>query len=313
LRGVPGAFCILNNLTHQKTGRVTIQIMGGLGNQLFQIFTLLGYALRQERPYFFEAEIRGPRKTVYWDNIFRALKPALEQPTMARTACWGVHRLLARLVSIPPARQRVFHEPHYHYAPIPRFAGRGDAKMVGYFQSYRYFDEHKAGIFRLLELESRKNEIRRKTSYDYDNTASLHFRVGDYEPLKDYHPVMPVGYYQRALSQLAEDTGQDSWNVLCFCEDKDRDITSGKIAALREQFPGMTFEKINAQLQDWQQLLAMSLCRHHVIANSTFSWWAAYLGDGSDGKVYYPAIWFGPKYKDFNTKDLCPEAWRRIG
>jgi len=293
--------------------RVTIQMMGGLGNQLFQVFALLGYALRQEFPYFLETEIRGPRKTAYWNNIFRALKPALEQPTMIGAAHWGFHKLLARLVSIPPARQKVFYEPHYHYAPIPRFARRGDVKMVGYFQSWMYFDKHKSGIFRLLELESLKNEIRRKAPYDYDNTASLHFRIGDYEPLKDFYPVMPLEYYQRALSQLAEDTGKDSWNVLCFCEDKDRDITSGKIAALRERFPNMTFEKINGQLQDWQQLLAMSLCRHHVIANSTFSWWGAYLGSQNAGKVYYPDIWFGPKYKDFDTRDLCPESWRRIG
>lgn len=240
------------------------------------------------------------------------MKPALEQPTIIRTAYWGVRKLLERLVNVSPARRRVFCEPHYHYAPIPRFAGRGDVKMVGYFQSWMYFDKHKSGIFRLLELESLKNEIRRKTSYNYDNTAGLHFRVGDYEPLKDYHPVMPMEYYQRALSQLTEDTGKDSWNVLCFCEDKDRDITSGKIAALGKQFPNMTFERINSQLQDWEQLLAMTLCRHHVIANSTFSWWGAYLNSNNAGKVYYPTIWFGPKYKDFNTNDLCPKSWCKI-
>jgi len=297
---------------HQKPGRVTIQMMGGLGNQLFQIFALLGYALHQECPYFLETKIRGPRKTAYWNSIFRSLKPVLEQPTIIRTARWEVHKLLKRLVNVSPARQRVFREANYHYVPIPRFAARGDVKMVGYFQSYRYFDRYKSGIFRLLELESLENEILRKTSYDYDNTASLHFRIGDYEPLKDYHPVMPIEYYQRALSQLAKDTEKDSWNVLCFCEDKDRDIMSRKIPALRELFPNMTFEKINGQLADWEQVLAMALCRHHVIANSTFSWWGAYL-DGSDaGKVYYPDIWFGPKYKDFNTKDLCPESWRGI-
>jgi len=299
-------------LIDQKPSKVTIQISGGLGNQLFEIFTLLGYALHQKCPYFLETKnMRGSRKTVYWNNFFQSLKPVLEQPRMIRDGIWSIQKRLNRFITIPPARQRVFHEAHYHYTPIPCFVGWGDVKMVGYFQSYKYFDKYKLDIFRLLELESRKNEIIQKTSYNYDNTVSLHFRIGDYKQQKDYHPLMPIEYYRCALSQLTKDTEKDSWNVLYFCEEEDRDIVSHKIRTLKKLFPSMNFEKINRELEDWEEMLAMSLCCHHVIANSTFSWWGAYLNSSNIKRVYYPSIWFGPKYKDLNTKDLFPESWHR--
>ena len=224
----------------------------------------------------------------------------------------GIQKLFKRDIKIGPAKQQVFRETQFHYVPIPCFAGGSNVKMIGYFQSYKYFDEYKFDIFRLLELELRKKRILQKTSYDYGNTVSLHFRIGDYKQKQNYHPLMPTEYYLCALTQLIKDTEKDLWNVLYFCEEKDSGLVSQKILNIKKKFPTMTFEKINRQLKDWEQILAMSLCRHHVIANSTFSWWGAYFNTNDTTHVYYPKMWFGLDYEEYDTKDLCPVSWHRI-
>ena len=73
------------------------------------------------------------------------------------------------------------------------------------------------------------------------------------------------------------------------------------------------FQKVGNDIEDWKQLLMMSMCSHHIIANSTFSWWGAYLNKSTDKIVCYPTHWFGPKLKDINnTKDLFPTDWIKI-
>ena len=64
-------------------------------------------------------------------------------------------------------------------------------------------------------------------------------------------------------------------------------------------------------LADWEQMLLMSCCRHNIIANSSYSWWAAYLNTNPDKIVCYPSAWFGPTI-GHDTSDLCPPEWKQF-
>ena len=84
-----------------------------------------------------------------------------------------------------------------------------------------------------------------------------------------------------------------------------------QIHLIKEKFTELEFIMCNHKLQDWEQMLQMSLCKHNIIANSTFSWWGAYLNNNKDKIVCIPQKWFGPAIKH-NQKDLYLPEWSII-
>lgn len=273
---------------------ITIELMGGLGNQLFQIFAAIGYSYRHHVPFFFEEKgiSVGWRKTQYWDTFLSSLRPYLK----------------LREVNLG------YRDPHFHFTEIPFLGGHEHVKLLGYFQSYKYFDTYKSEIVELIELEKRKTELimRQKLVVDSENTISMHFRIGDYKKLQEHHPILPLKYYEKALHKLCTQSGKKDWNVLFVCEEDDIILVSDMIDRLKKLFPDLSFTKLDGGLADWEQMLAMSICHHHIIANSTFSWFGAYFNSNPDKKVFYPSVWFGPAQGFKKMEDLFPSDWQKI-
>tara|TARA_Y100000389_G_scaffold38883_1_gene33269 strand:- start:19379 stop:20167 length:789 start_codon:yes stop_codon:yes gene_type:complete len=260
--------------------------MGGLGNQLFQVFTLIAYSLKHKRPFHFEIlPIEREDRPFYWDNFLKRLKIFLK----------------------PSLRLPIYREQNFHFTEIP-FINQ-PFKLLGYFQSYKYFDSNKEQIERLIELHSQRDMY--KNEYNFDNMVSLHFRLGDYVNLQHHHPVMTIYYYKNAIRLLLDKTNKKDWTVLYFCEDNDIKTVKEKINKLKTTYPDLSFIKIDSKYTDWEQMLIMSLCQHNIIANSSFSWWGAYFNKNQN-KVFYPSKWFGPSQGTKNLKDLCPEHWNKI-
>ena len=192
-----------------------------------------------------------------------------------------VFNLSAKEKSGPAA---VYQEENFSYSPLP--VPKGDMKLYGYFQSEKYFAD--------FSDEVRKEFTFKKTvEAPAPKTVSIHVRRGDYLNLADHHPACTLKYYEEAMSKF------EGYNFLIFSDDK--------------RWCQNTFNKENCEVSlstdAAEDLQLMSLCDHHIMANSSFSWWGAWLGGNKDKMVVAPKEWFGAAKKGYNTKDLYCDDW----
>jgi len=281
----------------------TIKLMGGLGNQLFQVFTLLAYADQYRMNISLPNTLySGERNIQYFNNIFSRLKDYVRAP-----------------ISTPTE----YYEPSFQYTPIPAGLSRQSLVLDGYFQSPLYFNTFKLAIFSQLHLGPKMNKVRQQhPEINFPQTIAMHFRLGDYLDKTEFHPILPLIYYTRSVQFiLSHQSHPTPSQVLVFFEKADEDRINDNTHQLSVQFPQLQFRRVDTNIPDWQQLLMISLCQHHIIANSTFSWWGAYLGHishvGSSGTgrvTCYPSTWFGTALPNHSTADLFPpgNGWSRV-
>lgn len=175
-------------------------------------------------------------------------------------------------------------EPFFHYQPIPY---QEDLNLIGFFQSERYFANNRDVIIGLL---TPRDGLPRKQS-----CCSIHVRRGDYLTLPQHYHQLQMDYYQRAMQLVGS---------------KKYLIVSDDIAWCRSQFRGPQFEfsESNDPVMDIRLQIA---CENNIIANSTFSWWGAYLNKNPSKIVVAPQRWFGSA-QPHDTKDLLPSSWLKI-
>jgi len=274
--------------------------MGGLGNQIFQIFTTISYAIKSKNRFdFLDVDKLGEGSTTirptYWNTFFSNLKPFL--------------------IKKFPEPIHVIREKDFLYNELPiNEMYNKNVLIYGYFQSYKYFHNHYAVICRMLGLEKKKNELLFNLGFTDDflkNSCSMHFRIGDYKNIQHVHPLATYDYYEKTLSHIQNKKPSQSFTIFYFCEEVDIEDVLQIIKPLSLKFVDYNFERGDNSLEDWEQMLLMSACHHNIIANSSFSWWAAYLNTWEDKIVCYPSVWFGQS-ANIDTRDLCPDDWKKI-
>lgn len=281
---------------------ITVDLKGGLGNQMFQIFTLISCSIEQKNPFYinrnkFAGEIINTNENndtirhTYWESFFKHLRFFLKNEDL-------------NLIQ--------FNETNFHYSEMPIFPKNKNILLFGYFQSYKYFEKNLSSILKYLKFTTLKDEIIAKTVYNYDNSISLHFRMGDYVKVQEHHPILKIDYYISSLKHVITLTNKNDWNIIYYCEKNDYEEIVQKINILKDHFKNLTFICIDFNLKDYEQMITMSLCKHNIIANSSFSWWGAYLNDKEDKIVTYPNTWFGPAQGNKKMSDLFPENWYKI-
>jgi hypothetical protein len=288
---------------------ISCKLQGGLGNQLFQIYATIAHADLTNSNFFFsnayDLKCSVTNRHTYWDTFLSNLKPFLLDPKL-----------------INQNNVIIIKEKGFTYNPLSVNDQSRIRILLGYFQSYKYFDNYFLTINRLLKIDEQKVRLTNKYKdiINEDKPISMHFRLGDYKKLPEHYVILGSNYYKAALKCILESDPTNKTKtsdnkidktVLYFCEDQDLEDVEGIITDLKVEFPGLTFFKADPELEDWEQMILMSLCRHNIIANSTFSWWGAYLNTSRDKKVVYPLTWFGPRIKH-GLQDLFPLDWINI-
>jgi len=219
---------------------------------------------------------------------------------------WRAHALARRVLRQPRfgwlRGDRFIVEPHFHYWPDIKHVPV-DCYLAGYWQSEKYFSEA-AGLIRAdftfkQHLENRNATLAEQIGRV--NAVSLHIRRGDY--VKDpktaaTHGVCSPDYYREAIQYIAAHIEQPHFFI--FSDDPDW---------VRENFRidiPCSYVDHNCGAESYNDMRLMSLCRHHIIANSSFSWWGAWLNPDPDKLVIAPRKWFA-NAKD--VSDLFPEGW----
>lgn len=262
--------------------------IGGLANQLYQAGAMLGYSRRQGIPWVCEAwkptspSMVAPRPT-YWDSVFREL----------------VRRSDGRRRD--PRKARNYGDPSFTYTEIP--VVHDHQILWGHWLTYKYFHPERAELLDLLygvewlqaEVDEAERRLRAMVPRPDTPLVSVHVRRGD-SLLNRSLTRMNMRYYDEAMAHF------DGASFAVFSDD---------IPWCRETFrrPDVVFVEGNADTVD---LFLMARCDHHVIANSTYSWWAAYLNRAPSPTVIYPMPWFAGQKRERDMSDFFLPDWIRF-
>ena len=293
-------FCIL----YIMSDYITCYLMGGLGNQLFQMFTTIAYGIRYSKKIIFSYTptlTTGTIRSTYWEDFLQSIKPF--------TTFNSKHGFTNEMLLEFPQ----FRENGFEFNDIPYF-NNPQVMLFGYYQSYKYFENEKDSIFSMFRLRKQQENIKEEfpvLDTDDIHQISMHFRLGDYKNIQDCYVLMPYEYYEKSLETILHQRNHEKYVVFYFCQMEDNEVVSTIIQKLKSRFANVDFMKMDDSIEDWKQLLIMSCCNDNIIANSTFSWWGAYFNDKSNKIVCYPSVWFGPRMPN-NTVDLFPPSWTKI-
>lgn len=288
---------------------IRIELRGGLGNQLFQAAAALNLARRIGAAVEFDV-------SRFHSNHARgyALGPFPHGATAVPARLTIIAKAQRRLAKIWRAfgfdvvqswQGPILHERSYSYDD--RILSISDScYLSGYFQSWRYFtdiaDELKETFDPSIAASQSAKDFATRIG---PNDLSIHIRAGDYKSnpeARAIHGVLPADYYHKAM-QLAE-TSSGYEKTFCFSDSSD------EARRLLGGHPGVTFVEGFSSHDD---LYLMSRCRSHIIANSTFSYWGAWLGRDPGGIVIAPKAWFTEQHlKRVDVSDLYPPDWATL-
>lgn len=289
---------------------VIVQITGGLGNQLFQ------YAAARRLSILHRTTLKLDI-TSFEDYDWHAysLKPFRIQETLATpqeiqrvkgTSRKGLVSSLNRRLN-PYYRSPIFGESFFRPYDPTILETPKNIYLAGFWQSEKYFADIQDVIRREFtikyEVDSRSQAIAKMIAST--QSISLHVRRGNYvsnSQVNSVHGTCSIEYYQECVKRIRQTVTSPHFFV--FSDD-----LNWVRANLYLDYP-TTFVVHNDASRDYEDLRLMSQCKHHILANSTFSWWGAWLGNSPKSQVIAPCRWFNTP--DIDTRDLIPSEWQIV-
>jgi len=296
---------------------IIVSLFGGLGNQMFQyacgkaIATKLDVELKLDISHVID---RTARKNFtyreYELGVFNIKEEiaTIEEVRQFIPNLWNSNEFIKQIYKL----KRLF-KGHSLFREKLKFTYNKEVELVkdntylyGYFQTQKYFESFRNELLQIFRLKneidtSNQNLISRMES---ENSVSIHVRRGDYNnspfELLDIHE-----YYLKAIKLIQEHVESASFYI--FTND---------YLWTEENFSFIDIQKhiinINNESQSFLDMILMSNCKHNICANSSFSWWGAWLNNNPDKMVIAPKMWFKKTEGIKSTYDLIPLDWITI-
>lgn len=283
---------------------VLVNLKGGLGNQMFQY--ALGRKLSLSNDDTLAFDISGlrpkgedtPRSFALDAFTIEATIAAPQQAVRVRYPYGTVSVILEKI------RSKILRQHHIGFEPTI-LRKTGTIYLDGYWQSPKYFDDIRETLLNDFTFSRPLSDAAKTYANSISqNAVSLHVRRGDYvfnpKVAKMYGSCSPE-YYNRAIAYISERVPNPQWFI--FSDD---------IAWVQKhvQFPASSVFVTDDGLTDVEELWLMSTCAHNVVANSSFSWWGAWLNTNQEKIVIAPAPWFD--YDPAFTNTIVPTSWITI-
>lgn len=288
---------------------IVVQLLGGLGNQLFQ------YAIGRRLAYELSVPLKldvsafaNDRLRQYQLGQFNVLEDFATAKDIWYFSGIGLSarilNALERRVGVSFRRLRVIRENN-NLMDISTIGS--SLYLEGYWQHESYFKSAESLIRQDFTFKFPQDETNQKMQNLIQgvNAVSVHIRRGDYvsNPVaQSVHGVLSLDYYHKAIKEIESQVNDPHFFI--FSDDPQWVREHLQIAH------PTTYVDHNNGRADHEDLRLLSLCQHHIIANSTFSWWGAWLSDHPQKLVYAPAKWFNQA--SLQNINILPSSWHRI-
>lgn len=294
-------------------GKVIVLLKGGLGNQMFQYAVARGIKGNNDvvvdlsllSAYNKSTDIYTARE--YELKLFKHAKASVASKFLL--AMIHNQKLYYRVI-----RKLLFNnlnkvkQKGNEFIPLLNEVA-APVYLEGYFQSEKYFNNIRNELLQEFEFPQldKENIVQLNKINSFPNSVSIHVRRGDYlkSVAAQFHGLLPHSYYKQAIELLKISVANPHYFI--FSDDAEWCIT-------HFSFLGDNYTVIegNDATNSWKDMFLMTQCKHHIIANSSFSWWGAWLSEWADKTVIAPKQWFVSEESNNESINIIPEKWIRL-
>ena len=283
---------------------IVSKLYGGLGNQMFQYAQ--GYVFTKRHNTIHKLDISSlENPNIYTKRQYALRIFAIDNSFVHPSRLMNVINRLFHLNINPFLFKTIKEERTTFNSNI--YNTTGNIYLDGYWQSYRYFSNYEIDIRNIFKfrtpLSSQTMQLAREIRNNH--SISIHVRRGDYvvdKSTNTFHGTCPPNYYRRAIEHFVQQVQDPTFYI--FSDDID---WVKKNISTKQNVVYVTHNQAN---NSWQDMYLMSKCKHNIIANSSFSWWGAWLNTNPNKIVIAPNTWF--QDSSISTKDLIPKTWIRL-
>lgn len=295
----------------------SVEISGGLGNQMFQYAFARAISIKKKIPFKLDCQYFSLKSEIniirpYELNIFKLKKPIIEEEKLAfkKSIISKINYKLNHILNFPIIfKSRIINESDFKNFSLESEKNIDGFYFTGHWQSENYFKKIESILRKDFIFKKKLDEVNLncKNKIENSNSVSIHIRRGDYisnQSAFQNHGVCSIDYYKRAINFI--ETKIQNPTYFIFSDDPDW-VRSTDFGI--KNYHIVDWNNDNASYIDMQ---LMTLCKHNIIANSTFSWWGAWLNNYQKKIVIAPRNWFAKESRKSESKKIIPDGWVKI-